>query len=249
MTLAEADVAGAVERALSAIENDSPDYAELLAELVDSPHALAVLARGTVARSRAEPPHASTSREVELARALFAELRKLRPLSLWVRDEAACALATKRAASLDGAVCRLAPGEQLPPPEGRECWLEVDAAHAETTLRALPSGWGVIVTGELCSLSFAQLRKAAPLRALGAVLVEPPAPDLREALRAARLDLVVVRAGSEPGDAPAARVLWSVHGPHEPQLGDLPIAAAGAVCDGKYALSWALRLASFRARE
>ena len=248
MTLTEADVADTVERALCAIESDSPDYARLLAELLDSPHALAVLTRGTAAGSRAEPPRASTPRELELGRALFVELRKLRPLSLWVRDDAACALATKRAASLDGAVCRLAPGEQLPPPEGRECWLEVDAAHAETTLRALPSGWGVIVTGELRGLSFTQLRKAAPLRALGAVLVEPPAPDLREALRAARLDLVVVRAGSEPGDAPAARVLWSVHGPHEPQLGGLPIAAAGAVCDGKNALSWALRLASLRAR-
>jgi hypothetical protein len=236
MILAEADVADTVERALRAIENDSPDYTQLLQRLLASPLALSILASGRSAR------------EVELSRALFVELRKLRPLTLWVRDDAACALAAKRAASLDGAICRLAPGEQLPPPDGRECWLEVDASHAETTLRALPSGWGVIVTGDLRRLSFAHLRKAAPLRALGAVLVETPAPDLREALCAARLDVVVVHAGSAPTEALAARVLWSVRVPDERQLGALPIAPAGAVCDGKNALSWALQLASFRCR-
>jgi len=230
MTLAEADVADTVLRALAAIADDAPDYGVLLARLVDSPPALRALA--------ADP---------ELGRALFVELRKLRPLSLWVRDQAGRALALKRAASLDGAICRLAAGEQLPPPEGRECWLEVDASNAETTLRALPSGWGVIVTGDLQALSFAALRKAAPLRALGAVL-EAPTPLLLEALRPARLDVLVVRAGSAPAQAPAARWLWSVRELGELQLGAPPIASAGAVCDGKNALAWALSLASSRRR-
>jgi hypothetical protein len=230
MTHAEIDVDDAVARALAAIEDDLPDYAARLRELADSPRALAALG--------ADPA---------LGRALFVELRKLRPLSLWVRDHAARALAEKRAVSLDGAICRLAPGEQLPAPEGRECWLEVDAESAETTLRALPSGWGVIVTGDLSRLSFATLRKAAPMRALGAVL-DDASPTLLEAVRAARLDVVVVRAGTQPDHAPAARMLWAVHAPDELQLGALPIASSGAVCTGENALSWALSLASLRSR-
>jgi hypothetical protein len=150
-------------------------------------------------------------------------------------------------ASLDGAICRLLPGEQLPAPEGRECWLEVDAMSAETTLRALPSGWGVIVTGDLAQLSFADLRKAAPMRALGAVL-DDPAPSLLDVLRAARLDVVVVRAGTRPDHAPAARMLWALQAPDELQLGSLPIASSGAVCAGKNALAWALELATLRTR-
>lgn len=230
MTHAETDVVTLVAGALAAIADDQPDYGARLSQLLESPHALSALAR-----------------DPELGRALFVELRKLRPLSLWVRDEAASALALKRVASLDGAICRLGSGAQLPAPEGRECWLEVDAASAETTLRALPSGWGVIVTGDLEGLSFAGLRKAAPMRALGAV-VDHATPALLEVLRTARLDVVVVRAGTRLTHAPAARTLWSVHSESELQLGDLPIASSGAVCAGKNALAWALMLATLRAR-
>lgn len=230
MTHAEIDVAQAVASALAAIADDQPDYRDRLCALAESPHALSELAR-----------------DPELGRALFVELRKLRPLSLWVRDEATVALGAKRAASLDGAICRLPAGTQLPAPEGRECWLEVDAASAESTLRGLPSGWGVIVTGELAGLSFAGLRKAAPMRALGAVLDEG-SPALLEVLRAARLDVVVVRAGTRASHAPAARTLWSVEAATELQLGELPTASAGAVCTGQNALAWALELATLRVR-
>jgi hypothetical protein len=110
----------------------------------------------------------------------------------------------------------------------------------------------VIVTGDLSGLSFAGLRKAAPMRALGAVLDDTvdqaSSPDLLEVLRAARLDVVVVRAGTRASHAPAARTLWSVGVATELQLGELPIASAGAVCTAKNALAWALELATLRAR-
>lgn len=225
----------ALERALRAIDDDAPEYRAALDAIAANP--------GLMEQLRARPAQ---------GHALFVELRKLRPLTLWVRDHAAVALACKRDFVLDGALCRIEPGAQLPPPEGRECWLEVDAAHAETTLRALPRGWGVLVSGELRQVSFAALRKLAPLRALGVVLAgeDATAYPLRLASLDSRLDLALVQdgasAGSEAVQAAAARVLWAIAAPSELQLSAPPIASSGAVCDGKQAPSWALCLATLR---
>lgn len=244
----ERSAAAHVERILRALDDDSPEYRELIAALAHDAEARRELAR-----------------EPELGLRLFPELRKLRPVSLWVRDRATLALPQKRALVLDGAICRLAAGEQLPAPEGRECWLEVDAASAETTLRALPSGWGVIVTGELSVVSFDALRRAAPLRALGAVFdpcFEPPPTT--------RLDLVLMPepppeaaflARAEPGAREmgtdslpsgawrrAARTLWSCSLPPALQLPRLPTSesssahSAGVLSDAENALFCALLL-------
>jgi len=225
--MSEANLEARIDAALSAILDDSPDYARELDALAADPEALSRLAR-----------------EPELARALFVELRKLRPTALWVRDRATVALTTKRDVCLDGAICRLAPKEQLPGPEGRECWLEVDSVSAESTLRGLPSGWGVLVAGDLSQVSFAALRRAAPLRALGVVLADDTSVDSIEP--GARLDLMVARVGSLLPETPAARVLWVSDTPDERQLLDRPIPSSGVVCRVPEARAWALRLASQR---
>ncbi|MDB4977229.1 MAG: hypothetical protein JWN48_5570 [Myxococcaceae bacterium] len=217
-----------VELALQRIDDDAPDYGEPLEALL-APAALAFL-----------------ERTPELARPLFVELRKLRPLTLWVRDTVELALARKRDAVLDGAVCSLAPGTMLLQPEGRECWLEVDASAAESTLRGLPSGWGLVITGDLSRSSFPALRRASPLRALGAVLDGQPRPV------DARLDLLIVRARSEcpprPTETSGTRVLWSVESAGALQLTPEFTPSIGVLCDGRAALAWALRLATLRTR-
>jgi hypothetical protein len=224
--MSESDLETRLGRALSAILDDSPAYAAELTALADDPSMLAGMA--------AQPA---------LVRPLLGELRKLRPVALWVRDGAAVALAQKRDLCLDGALCRLAPGEQLPVPEGRENWLEVDARSAESTLRALPSGWGVVVSGDLTQVSFTELRRAAPLRALGAVL---GSADARTLEPGARLDVVVADVGADPFAVRAARVLWACEALDERQLLARPIPSSGVICHGTAALSWALRLASRR---
>ena len=237
----ESELRALVARALAAIDDDAPDYPEPLAALAGSPRWLAQLAQ-----------------QPELGRALFAELRKLRPLTLWVRDRASVALAKKSAATLDGAVCSLLPGEPVPAPEGRECWLEVDAAEAESTLRTLPRGWGLILRGDLSEVSFAALRKLSPLRALGAVVQARPRPSEpaghgSPSSETARLDLVIVQASAPIGDLPAlsahvegARMLWSVDHPELRQLPPPRSPSIGVLCDGNHALAYALWLATVR---
>ncbi|MDB4985068.1 MAG: hypothetical protein JWN04_246 [Myxococcaceae bacterium] len=224
----ESAVRTLVERALLRIDDDAPDYGEPLLELAQSPAALAILG--------ALP---------ELGRPLFAELRKLRPLALWVRDSLELALAKKRDAVLDGAVCSIGAGSALLAPEGRECWLEVDAQAAESTLRGLPAGWGLIVIGDLSRVSFLALRKASPLRALGAAL--DGAAGAACLLSEARLDLVIVREPGRPPDAAlGARMLWSVHSPEQLRLAPEAAPSVGVLCDGNAALACALRLATMR---
>lgn len=221
-----------IERALTLIDDDAPDYGEPLQALTEPP---------LLAHLRADP---------ELGRALFVALRKLRPLSLWVRDHAEQALACKRDLSLDGAVCTLPEGGALPPPDGRECWLEVDAAHARQALATLPRGWGLVVTGALAQASFASLRRLSPLRALGAVvgrLAHGPLPV------DARLDLVIAPFGQLAGPQSnhgahvhGARMLWSVESPEQLRLAPAGVPSMGFLCDGNDALLYALRLATVR---
>jgi hypothetical protein len=222
----EAEVRALVEQALVAIDDDAPAYGEPLARLAGSPAALAIL--------RAQP---------ELARPLFVELRKLRPLTLWVHDRLELALAAKRDGVLDGAVCSLAPGTTLLRPEGRECWLETDALAAETTLRGLPPGWGLIVTGDLQAVSFQALRRASPLRALGALLRDSALiPDTH-------LDLVIISDRAQVADERrGARVLWSVQATDALQLPPEAAPSIGMICSAEHALACALRLATLRAR-
>jgi len=236
----DAAVRACIERALVAIDEDLPDFRDPLFALAGSTFALAYL--------RSHP---------DLARPLFVELRKLRPLPLWVRDDVEPALVAKRDVVLDGAVCRVSTGTSVLKPEGRECWLEVDAQVAETTLRGLPGGWGLILDGDLTTLSLPALRKLAPLRAIGAVVTD--AQQTADWLRGERFDLVLPRR-TEPARAnvvePArfsldarelgARVLWSVD-----DVDDLlrtPDAApsVGVVCNAAAAQACALRLATAR---
>jgi phosphohistidine swiveling domain-containing protein len=119
---------------------------------------------------------------------LFTQVRQLRSAPVWAAGELAQALRVKEDACLDGALCTLSAGGSLPPPRGRECWLELDAAEL-ADVATLPAGWGVVVRGDLSDVSIAALRAAAPLRALGVRLDHPTA-----FLPQGRLDLVVVDA-------------------------------------------------------
>jgi phosphohistidine swiveling domain-containing protein len=121
-------------------------------------------------------------------RQLFVQVRQLRSAPLWVDGELEHALRVKEEACLDGALCTRSPGAELAPPRGRECWLELDATEL-AGLAALPSGWGVVVRGDLTRVSIPALRAAAPLRALGVRLTGPGA-----FLPAGRLDVVIVDA-------------------------------------------------------
>jgi hypothetical protein len=123
--------------------------------------------------------------DAELAR-LFAELRKLRPGAA-VGDGAGRGSAAPQAeASLDGALCTAPPrppavstasarprrwsrvGAAPIAPEGRECWMEIDAAGDRVAAAtALPPGWGVVLRGALSAVSVAALRQSYPLRAWG----------------------------------------------------------------------------------
>jgi phosphohistidine swiveling domain-containing protein len=124
---------------------------------------------------------------------LFVEVRKLRPTSLWVSGPAPEALRLKDEACLDGALCTWPAQGELPPGQGRECWIEIPAAEIQARVPALPRGWGVVVTGDLEGLSVAALRRSFPLRALGVRF------DSEEAtLPDAPLDLVVVGAAAGP---------------------------------------------------
>jgi phosphohistidine swiveling domain-containing protein len=132
-------------------------------------------------------PREARIRDPELKQ-LFTQVRQLRSAPLWAAGEAEQALRVKEDACLDGALCGLPAGGSPPPPRGRECWLELDAAELGG-LATLPAGWGVVVRGDLRDVSIAALRRAAPLRALG-VRLDHPAAFLPQG----RLDLVVVDA-------------------------------------------------------
>lgn len=211
-----------MREALAAIDDDSPRYGEPLARLL----ALEDAER----RTQAEP---------ELLVRLMVELRKLRPTTLWVRDTVERALAVKQQFCLDGALCRLDAGGSLPPPSGRECWLELQRAELDAQLPTLPAGWGVVVAGELAGLSFSALRKRSPLRALGVILEQPLLIDV-----SARLDLVVQPANAPVSELGARVLTWGA------DLDRLALAEAsrsgGLVCDGDEAFTWVLRLATKR---
>lgn len=222
----EADVRSLVRQALEAIEDDSPDFGAPLVALARAPAALATLAS-----------------DPSLHEALMPALRKLRPVTLWVRDEAPAALTAKRVAFLDGALCRLAPEAATPPPpEGRECWVEVAADGAQARIRALGPGWGLLVAGDLHRTSFETLRRSAPLCALGAVIAAPLSLVPR-----VPLDLVVLEGTSVGSEVPGARVLRA--GVPTDELGRwaVPDQIGGVVCRAADALGWALRLAAQRA--
>lgn len=218
-------IAASVDRALAAIRADAPDYAEALRDLL--PESLRLAQRAH------EPAMAE----------LFAELRKLRPISLWVRDRVAPALAAKGTLQLDGALCAVADDEAVPPPAGRECWIELDASGAEARVAALPGGYGLVLRGPVHDLTLAAIRRRAPLRALGVVC------RAVEDLPDARLDLVLIERdarGAIHGAPAGARILCSGMAPESVRLVERERGLGGLVCDAAHACAWALRLAAHR---
>lgn len=210
-----------VARALAAIHADAPDYTHALRELSCAPELPQLL----------EAPQADE---------LLRELRKLRPVALWVRDEASLALSTKRALWLDGAICREGPAPRPQAAEGRECWLEIGASWTEETLRALPRGFGLIVAGESSAECLTRLRRLGPLRALGvACRTSSELPNVR-------LDLVLLESFVPVGEEGGARRLCGQLAPEQLTQTHLDGGLSGLVCDGAQALSFALRLAAHR---
>ena len=218
-----------VTRLLGAIDDDdASEYRALLSALLHDPNALAALARNEA-----------------LCASLLPELRKLRPLGLWVRDRIEHALAAKRTFVLDGGICQLMSDQPAPAPVGRECWLEVPAHEAEACVARLGAGWGLLISGDASEGLLASLRRAAPLRALGIVLTAP-----LSVVPSVRLDLVLrldaPRDASAGSAIPGTRVLWAGLAPEA--HGSLAASGqnVGLVCDAEHALAWALRLAMTR---
>lgn len=218
-----------VARILRALEDDdAPDYRALLSGIIDDPASCeALLADGN------------------LASGLTTELRKLRPIGLWVRDALAPALNVKRICCLDGAICRIATDAATPAPVGRECWLEVPAHEAEARARRLGAGWGLLIRGDPAAGTLAAVRRHAPLCALGLVVTTP-----LTSVPATRLDLVVVEERARHAHRttiPGARVVWAGVPPeaHAALAGSGQ--NTGLACAADDALRWALRLALTRA--
>lgn len=222
------EVADLVSEALALIADDAPGYVVPL-------HALHALTEQQLAEA------------ADLLGPLFAELRKLRPFPLWVRDAPARALRLKELARLDGAICV---GEPVAS-EGRECWLEVPAGRAEQGLRELPPGWGLLVRGE--GAAWATLRKLAPLRALGLALDGEAIPHGPHGLPA-RLDLITLDATRADEAALGARVLWSVPSVDLRDRAEQALALtaqvpfSGLLCSGAEAMGCALWFATVRRR-
>jgi len=215
-----------VAAALAAIDDDAPTFADTLAAIAGAPAVLDLL-----------------TREPERAGVLFVELRKLRPVTLWVRDEASAALLAKRSFALDGALCRPGDDLSLPPAEARECWVELARVPDEAQLSALRPGYGLVVAGVLAAEELTALRRGARLRALGARALAPTAAV------PPGLDLLVLPAGAPlPNEGAPARVLWLGSAEGAPHLPDHMPASSGVVCAAEHALSWALALASRRRR-
>ena len=228
--MTEQTISTLVTRLLRAIDDDdAPDYRALLSALSSNPAALRTLAD-----------------DLSLCATLLPELRKLRPLGLWVRDEIDRALAAKRNLVLDGGICQIMAQVPTPAPVGRECWLEVPAHEAESRLAGLGAGWGLLVSGDVSDGLLASLRRAAPLRALGVVLTAP-----LSAVPTVRLDLVLrldaPRDASAGSAVPGARVLWAGVAPEAHAALAASGQNVGLVCDAEQALAWALRLAMTRA--
>jgi hypothetical protein len=181
-------------------------------------------------------------RDADLRR-LFAEVRKLRPTPLWVSGDAAPALRLKDDACLDGALCSWPALGELPPPIGRECWIQIDAAELEARLPTLPRGWGVVVSGDLAALRLSTLRTLSPLRAFGIRLAHP-----EDAVPEGALDLLVIDfAGDLPAQkrAIAPRLLQVMNFPER-----APVPSGnnvGWVCPASHAALTALRYAALRA--
>ncbi|HEX5659399.1 MAG TPA: hypothetical protein VFX59_19525 [Polyangiales bacterium] len=220
------ELAQLVGEALALIEEDAPGYVVPL-------HALHAL------------PSEQLEAEADLVAPLFIELRKLRPFPLWVRDTPARALKLKQLGKLDGAIGVGA----VVSAEGRECWLEVAATHAEQALRTLPTGWALLVRGERAP--WATLRKMSPLRAYGLALDGEPVPHGPHVLPAP-LDLVTLDPTRVDEAGLGARVLWSVHSADLRDLADQALALteqvpfSGLICAGESALACALWFATVR---
>jgi hypothetical protein len=222
------EMASLVHEALTLIDQDAPEYVVPL-------HALHAL------------PGAQLEQEADLLAPLFVELRKLRPFPLWVRDSPLRALQLKALGKLDGAI---GVGEAVAA-DGRECWLEVSADHAEAALQSLPAGWGLLVRGG--RPPWATLRKLSPLRALGIALDGESIPHGPHALPG-RLDLVTLGATRLDEAGLGARVLWVVHSADLRDLAEQALALtrqvpySGLICGGADALSCALWFATVRSR-
>lgn len=213
-----------VRAALQAIDEDTPDFALRLRELVGD--------AATLQAAHAEP----------LVASLVLELRKLRRVALWVRADSEQALAIKQQVLLDGALCVVRREQPQPPPAGRECWVELAAEVREATLATLPPGYGICLRAPLHDLTLPIVRRSAPLRALG-VAVER-ASDAPEA----RLDLVVYEQG-DPGEVRrrgGARALCAGLAPEQITLSAIEQGLGGVVCEAAQALAWSLRLAGHR---
>lgn len=228
--MTEQTISALVTQLLHALDDDdASDYRARLSSLLDDPIALRTLAQDQALCAR-----------------LLPELRKLRPLGLWVRDQIDRALAAKCNLILDGGICRQTAQLPMPAPSGRECWLEVSAHQAEARLADLGAGWGLLIADDPSDALLASLRRTAPLRALGIVLTGPLA-----AVPSVRLDLVLrldaPRDAAAGSAIPGARVLWA----GVPPEAHASLAASGQnvglVCDAEQALAWALRLAVTRA--
>lgn len=211
--------------ALDAIDADAPEQRMLLRRLSAQ--------AGRLDRCFEEPAWREP-----LAR-LFTEVRKLRALGLWVRDGARLAFAAKQRLHLDGAIGALDRGASVPPPEGRECWIELPSAAAEAVLRTLPAGYGVVVSEPLHDLVIPGLRRVAPLRALGVVCYSAAS------LPKTRLDLVLLETGSVKA-VQGARVLSAGCLPENLLADHMENGLHGLVCAASDALGWALRLAAHR---
>jgi hypothetical protein len=213
-----------VDAVLRAIDDDTPDFAPRLRKLAGDADAL---------EGALDDP---------LMSRLVAELRKLRRVALWVRDESARALHAKRSLLLDGAICLLSPGETALPPVGRECWVELSAEAREGTLASLPPGYGICLRGPVHDLTLPIVRRAAPLRALGVAMAR--ASDVPEV----RLDLVVYEHG-EPAEVRrrgGARALCAGLAPEHVTLTAIDQGLGGVVCEAAQAFAWSLRLAAHR---
>ncbi len=219
------DLNALVAQCLADIDEDAPTF------------------RGLCERLRSAPPDLllNAQRFPELA----VELRKLRPCALWAYGSPLDTLRAKVSMCLDGIVCPVTSGSDLPPAQGRECWLELEAENAERLLPTLPSGWGVVIRGAYHEIPWQNLRRLSRLRPLGVHLTQVP---LQHSARPHPLDLVVGQRDVGYAEAlsslapralgwPSLGVAWASGLARIGRSGKL-----GLLCKTGEALDWVLRL-------
>jgi hypothetical protein len=220
-------------RALAAIDADEPAFADEL-------RALAALPLPDLVR---EPE----ALDGQLA-ALFAGLRRLRPLPVWCRGSLHGALATRDAYGLEGALVEAPlpePGVELPRGRGREVYWRVGAEALPRLLSVpsqLPAGVGVVLDAP-DPAELAALRSALRGRAVGIAAH----PDRLAAYSGARLDLLVI-VGETPPDAQLAEAAVAVRTLVWAE-GTVRRSRVGAIVATEHAPSTALWLSGHRNRD